>query len=66
MPHNKSAYPHLMDRKKAAEYLQVAVGTLAVWDSTKRHPDLKPRKIGRLVRYLKSDLDEFIERRLRV
>ncbi|RRA98637.1 DNA-binding protein [Larkinella rosea] len=66
MPQGKPVYPHLMDRKKAAEYLQVTAGTLAVWHSTKRHPDLKVRKIGRLVRYLKTDLDEFIDRHLRV
>lgn len=54
----------LMDRKSAAKYLGLSPKTLAVWDSTKAH-DLKPRKIGRLVRYRKEDLDEFIERRLR-
>lgn len=53
----------LLDRKSAAKYLQVAPGTLAVWDCTKRY-DLKPRKIGRAVRYRRSDLDKFIEERL--
>lgn len=53
----------LLDRKSAAKYLCVAPGTLAVWDCTKRY-DLKPRKIGRAVRYRRSDLDKFIEERL--
>ncbi|RCR68488.1 helix-turn-helix domain-containing protein [Larkinella punicea] len=54
----------LLDRKAAAEYLRVAVGTLAVWDCTKRY-DLNPIKIGRAVRYRRSDLDKFIEQQLR-
>lgn len=57
--------PHdiLWDRKTAAHYLRVAVGTLAVWDCTKRY-DLKPLKVGRSVRYRKSELDKFISRQL--
>jgi hypothetical protein len=53
----------LMDRKTAARYLRVSPGTLAVWDCTKRY-DLKPLKVGRSVRYRKSDLDSFVERQL--
>jgi len=53
----------LLDRKSAARYLRLAPGTLAVWDCTKRY-DLKPIKIGRAVRYRRSDLDKFIEERL--
>ena len=53
----------LLDRKTAAKYLNVAPGTLAVWDCTKRY-DLKPIKIGRAVRYRRADLDKFIEQRL--
>lgn len=53
----------LLDRKSAAKYLNVAPGTLAVWDCTKRY-DLKPIKIGRAVRYRRSDLNDFIEQRL--
>ena len=57
--------PHdtLMDRKTAARYLCVSPGTLAVWDCTKRY-DLKPLKVGRSVRYRKSNLDKFVERQL--
>ncbi|MBD2704693.1 helix-turn-helix domain-containing protein [Spirosoma sp. BT702] len=54
----------LIDRREAAKYLSVSPGTLAVWDCTKRY-DLKPRKIGRAVRYRRSDLDKFIEQQLR-
>ena len=53
----------LLDRKTAARYLAVSPGTLAVWDCTKRY-DLKPIKVGRAVRYRKSDLDRFLEERL--
>lgn len=53
----------LFNRKRAARYLDVSPGTLAVWDCTKRY-DLKPIKIGRAVRYRRSDLDQFIEDRL--
>lgn len=49
----------LLTRKQAAEYLGVAEQTLAVWKCTKRYP-LPVVKIGRLVRYKKSDLDAFI------
>jgi hypothetical protein len=49
----------LWDRKTAARYLSVSPGTMAVWDCTKRY-DLKPIKIGRAVRYRKSDLDAFL------
>jgi len=38
--------------------------TLAVWASTHRY-DLPLVKVGRLVRYRKSDLEAFLQRRLR-
>jgi len=53
----------LLDRKTAARYLSVSPGTLAVWDCTKRY-NLKPIKVGRAVRYRRSDLDKFLEERL--
>ncbi|MBD2704829.1 helix-turn-helix domain-containing protein [Spirosoma sp. BT702] len=53
----------LLDRKSAAKYLRISPGTLAVWDCTKRY-DLKPLKVGRSVRYRRSELDKFIERQL--
>ena len=52
----------LVSREEAAEYLGVSPGTLAVWASTKRY-DLPFVKIGRLVRYRKYHLDEFIKQR---
>ena len=60
----KSNADELLNRKEAARYLKVNPGTLAVWDCTKRY-DLKPLKVGRAVRYRKSDLDRFLEDRLR-
>ena len=54
----------LLDRKSAARYLAVSPGTLAVWDCTKRYPGLKSIKVGRAVRYRRSDLDKFLEERL--
>ncbi len=54
----------LLNRKLAAKYLGVSPGTLAVWDCTKRY-DLKPIKIGRAVRYRRSDLDAFLNAQLK-
>jgi excisionase family DNA binding protein len=51
----------LFSRKEAADYLNVAAKTLAIWSSTKRY-DLPFIKIGRLVKYKRSDLDAFIQR----
>ncbi len=52
----------LLTRKEAAVYLGIAEMTLSIWKSTGRY-NLPVVKIGRLVRYKKSDLDAFIERR---
>ncbi len=54
----------LLNRKLAARYLGVSPGTLAVWDCTKRY-DLKPIKIGRAVRYRRSNLDAFLNSQLK-
>jgi excisionase family DNA binding protein len=53
----------VFDRKTAARYLGYSPGTLAVWKSTKRY-NLPSVKIGRAIRYRKSDLDKFLEERL--
>ena len=53
----------LLTRREAAAYLGVSEQTLAVWKCTKRY-DLAYVKIGRLVKYRKSDLDAFIEKNL--
>ena len=54
--------PNLMSRTEAADYLGLAPHTLAVWECTSRY-GLPCVKIGRLAKYRKSDLDEFIQRR---
>lgn len=54
----------LLSRKEAAAYLGVAEQTLAIWKCTKRY-DLPYVKIGKLVKYKKSDLDAFIARNVR-
>lgn len=45
--------------EEAAEYLKVSVGTLAVWRSTQRYT-LPFHKVGRCVRYLKSEIDKWL------
>ena len=49
----------LFSREQAAAYLGVTIGTLGVWACTKRYK-LPYVKIGRSVKYRKSDLDDFI------
>lgn len=51
----------LLTRKEAAEYLGISEQTLAIWKSTGRY-NLPSVKVGRLVRYKKSALDEFVAR----
>lgn len=51
----------LLSREEAAQYLGFSSKTLAVWASTGRY-GLPMVKIGRLVKYRKSALDEFINR----
>lgn len=50
------------DEKAAAEYLGVKPATLAIWRCNKRY-NLEYIKVGRLIRYRKSALDEFLARR---
>lgn len=50
----------LINRREAAEFLGVAESTLAFWKCVGRY-NLKYIKIGRLVKYRISDLEEFIE-----
>lgn len=54
--------PDFLTRKEAAEYLGITTRTLAVWACVKRY-NLPYVKIGRLVKYRRSDLDIFIEKR---
>lgn len=52
----------LLTRQQAAEYLGVTPRTLAIWACVKRYP-LPYVKVGRLVKYRRSDLEAFIARR---
>ncbi len=51
----------LLSTEETAKYLGVEAGTLNVWRCVKRY-DLPYIKVGRLVKYRKSDLDAFIEK----
>lgn len=53
----------LLDEVATAEILQVKIGTLQVWRSTRRYP-LPFVKIGRNVRYRRTDIDAFIQSRM--
>jgi excisionase family DNA binding protein len=52
----------LLTREEAAAYLGIASQTLAIWRSTGRY-HLPSVKVGRLVRYRRSDLDTFLASR---
>ncbi len=52
----------LLTRKEAAEFLNIKEETLAVWKCTHKY-NLPVVKVGRLCRYRKEDLLNFIERR---
>jgi len=55
----------LHDRKTAAKYLGLKnPNTLAVWDCTQRY-DLQPIRVGGVIRYRQSVLDEFLFSRTR-
>jgi hypothetical protein len=49
----------LLTRREAAEYLGVAVQTLAIWKTHGRY-ELPMVKVGRLAKYRLSDLDNFL------
>lgn len=52
----------LITSNEAAAYLGLKPGTLEVWRCTKRH-QIPFFKIGRLVKYRKSDLDAWLDSR---
>ena len=52
----------LLNPIEAANYLGVTENTLSVWRCVGRY-DIKFVKVGRLVKYRKSVLDAFLERR---
>jgi excisionase family DNA binding protein len=63
MPESSDAKPTgkslLLSRSEAAMYLGISKQTLAIWNCTGRY-HVPFVKIGRLVKYRKSDLDTFI------
>lgn len=54
-----SALSELISSDEAAEYLGITRKTMEVWRSTKRY-NIPYIKVGRLVRYRKSDLEAFL------
>lgn len=54
----------LMDEAEAADYLDVAPGTLSVWRSTGRY-NLPFIKVGRRVKYRRAALDAWLATRTR-
>ena len=52
----------LMTCEETAEMLQIKPGTLEVWRCRRTYP-LPWIKVGRIVRYRKSDVLDFIEKR---
>lgn len=59
---NNENFKTRLTRREAAAYLRVSPSTLAVWSCTKRY-NLPYVKVGRLVQYQLSDLDQFISSR---
>ncbi len=49
----------LLNNNQAAQYIGVTPGTLEVWRCAKRY-NIAYLKIGRLVKYRKADLDNFL------
>lgn len=56
-----SEQEHLLSRQQTAKYLGISGITLAIWAHTKSQ-DLPFIKIGRLCKYRKGDIDDFITR----
>lgn len=54
----------LFTPKEAAEYLGISTDTLSVWRCVGRY-NIEFVKVGRLVRYRQSALDDFLNRRTR-
>lgn len=54
----------LLAEKEAADFLQLAPGTLSVWRSTGRYA-LPFLKVGAKVRYRRGDLQSWLDSRVR-
>jgi len=61
---NGNELEQLYNRKNAAKYTDRSAKTFACYDCRKQH-DLNPIKIGRMVRYKKSELDKFNQQRMK-
>ena len=57
-----AALNDLLDQNEAAQLLHVTPGTLSVWRSTGRY-SIPFVKVGRSVRYRRSDLNSWIDSR---
>ncbi len=55
----------MLDRREAAAFLSITIGTLATWKYAKRY-SLPYIKVGRHVRYRASDLINFLESNVNV
>jgi hypothetical protein len=65
MPPEVQKFPQLFTPAEASKLLRVTAGTLAVWRSTKRYPELQFVKMGASVLYRESDLMAFLALRTR-
>lgn len=63
-PASSLARRELLDEKAAAEFLDIAPGTLSVWRSTGRYC-IPFVKVGRRVRYRRVDLEAWLASRTR-
>jgi len=55
--------PRLLTCDEAAALLQVRPQTLAVWRSSRRHPELRYVRVGRSIRYRYADLLAYLAAR---
>lgn len=59
---SKDGRPELYSTAEAASYLDLKPHTLEVWRSSRRHR-IPFIRVGRLIRYRRSDLDEWLKSR---
>jgi len=64
MKHTDRKFDLRMNRREAAKYLGVSPETLSVWAATGRY-HLPYFKAGKKAVYRQSDLDDFIESRMK-
>ena len=62
MENNQTQGSALLTPNDAADLMQVSVGTLQVWRSTRRH-GLPYVKVGACVRYRRSDIEAWLDKR---